>query len=287
MRVSLPALLTSLALCVPPSGQSQAPAASPEETMAVDLAMDMKHSATALDMNPRHLIVQQARGHAAKLPVPVTNIRDATLTIKDVVIEDRTGAFSMGEHQLDIVLAPAETYEVPLIFTPANIEAKARIRIISTTGSGGDLTTYVLLGYSQKKKMLSADKRVTKAPKAAKYSVKKATKMKGERENTEMEAQSVRLTHFVPGKPSNMTVPLKNPMSTVLTVRDISVEDKSRALTLGGVLRDSVSVAPGEQYDIPVTLTARKKSGKARIRIVGTTEGNTKPVVQHINIAYE
>jgi hypothetical protein len=91
---------------------------------------------------------------------------------------------------------------------------------------------------------------------------------------------------IVPGQPAKLTVPVTNPMSAAVQIKELAVEDKSGALALGATRQGSFPLAPGEKYDIPVTITANQSSGKARIRIVVTSEGSTKQAVKYIAVSY-
>jgi hypothetical protein len=91
---------------------------------------------------------------------------------------------------------------------------------------------------------------------------------------------------IVPGQAAKLTVPVTNPMSAAVQIKELAVEDKSGALALGATRQGSFPLAPGEKYDIPVTITANQSSGKARIRIVVTSEGSTKQAVKYIAVSY-
>jgi hypothetical protein len=101
-----------------------------------------------------------------------------------------------------------------------------------------------------------------------------------------LETKPVEFPDFAPGKPANLTVPVTNPMNAAIKIEQLSVEDRYGALALGGTHQGSFSLAPGEKYDIPVTLTTNKTGGKARIRIVVTSGESTKEEVKYVSVSY-
>lgn len=258
--------------------------------VAVDMAMDMKHGTMMLNMNPIHIILQIVPGKSVKLIAPVKNLMDAPVTIKRVVLEDKTGAFVFGGgEQSTVLLAPTEKYEIPVTFTAIDVEGKAHIRIVATTGNGRDEVKDILVGYSRKSNKTKPDsKPVLKVSKAelSGLNIGNAAKFKGVVSELELDAPSVEFTNFVPGQPAKLSIPLMNPMNSSITIKEIVVEDKSGALTLGGASQNAFPLAPGERYDIPVTLTAAKIEGKARIRVVATSEGTKKRIVKYIDVSY-
>jgi hypothetical protein len=118
------------------------------------LKMDSKKSAKAkLDMNPMKFVMNVVPGQPVKLIVPVTNISDAPVTIKEITVEDCCAALTTSDSHLGgILLAPAEKYEILLELTTIHGEGKGHVRIVTATaGSRKDEVTYVDVAYSRKR----------------------------------------------------------------------------------------------------------------------------------------
>jgi hypothetical protein len=109
--------------------------------------------AAQLDMNPMKFIFGVVPGQPAKLIVPVTNISDFPVTMKDISVEDGSGALRVGDgHQGMIVLAPAEKYDIHLSLTTSSGEGKARVRIVAAkAGARKDEVKFVDISYSRKR----------------------------------------------------------------------------------------------------------------------------------------
>ena len=101
-----------------------------------------------------------------------------------------------------------------------------------------------------------------------------------------MKTTPVEFPDFVPGKPANLTVPVTNSTNAAITIKQFAVEDKAGALALGGTHQGSFSLAPGEKYDIPITLTTNNSAGKARISFVVTSGESAKEEAKHIDVSY-
>ena len=102
----------------------------------------------------------------------------------------------------------------------------------------------------------------------------------------QLNTKPVKFSDFVPGQPAKLSVPLKNEMNAAITVKELTVEDPSGALTLGDARQGTFTLAPGEGYDIPVIINTNNAKGKARLRIVATSEKAKKDVVQFIDVSY-
>jgi hypothetical protein len=89
------------------------------------------------------------------------------------------------------------------------------------------------------------------------------------------DAKPVKFSDYSPGQAAKLTVPLTNNSNAAITVKEIALDDKSGALSLNGS-QQSFTLAPGESYPIPVTLSTQHSSGKARIRITVDAEKMTK-----------
>jgi hypothetical protein len=73
-------------------------------------------------------------GQATKKTIPVTNIMNDSLTVKVLAIEDKSGAFTIGEaRQVPFTLAPGETFEIPVMLSPSKKSGKAQLRIVAST----------------------------------------------------------------------------------------------------------------------------------------------------------
>jgi hypothetical protein len=101
-----------------------------------------------------------------------------------------------------------------------------------------------------------------------------------------LDTKAVKFGNFTPGQPVKLSVPLKDLMNAPITVKEVAVDDPSGALTIGAARQGEFTLAPGEAYDIPVTLNTSNAQGKARIRIVATSPKAKKDVVQFIKVSY-
>jgi hypothetical protein len=101
-----------------------------------------------------------------------------------------------------------------------------------------------------------------------------------------LETPPVKINDFVPGQPTKQTIPVTNIMSAPVTVKAVTVDDKSGALAIGDARQGSFTLAPGEKFEIPVTLTANNGGGKARVRIVVATEKTKKDEVRFVEVSY-
>lgn len=104
--------------------------------------------------------------------------------------------------------------------------------------------------------------------------------------NVKLDAPAVRFDGAVPGQPAKQSVPVTNLTSEPVTVKAVTVEDKAGALAIDGAKQVPFTLAPGEKFEIPVTLTANNPGGKARLRIVATTEKLNKDAVKVIEVSY-
>ncbi len=75
-------------------------------------------------------------------------------------------------------------------------------------------------------------------------------------------------------------------MNDPVTVKAISVDDKTGSLTIGDAKQVPFTLAPGEPFEIPVTVSSRDGGGKGRLRIVATTDKLKKDDVQFIDVSY-
>jgi len=99
-------------------------------------------------------------------------------------------------------------------------------------------------------------------------------------------APPVRFDNAVPGQPSKQSVPVTNQMGDLVTVKAVSVEDQSSPVAIGDAKQVPFTLAPGEKFEIPVTLSANNGAGKTRLKIVATTEKLKKDEIKFVNIYY-
>jgi len=101
-----------------------------------------------------------------------------------------------------------------------------------------------------------------------------------------LEALPVKFSEFTPGQQTKQVVPVTNIMNDPVTVKAVTVEDKSGAFAISDARQVPFTLAPGERFEIPVALTAKNNGGKARLRIVATTAKLKKDSVKTIEISY-
>lgn len=100
-----------------------------------------------------------------------------------------------------------------------------------------------------------------------------------------LETPPVKINDVVPGQPTKQTVPVTNIMSAPVTVKAVTVDDKSGVLTIDA-RQAPFTLAPGEKFEIPMTLSASNGGGKARVRIVVATEKTKKDEVKFVDVSY-
>jgi hypothetical protein len=135
---ALMVLLVFFSLCVQAWAQSSPLAGrrsgGGDSAIAVEFHLKMlgkkKNSKARLDMNPITFVMAIVPGKPAKLIVPVTNLLDAPITISGVVVEDKSGALTLGRGGLaKMLLAPGEKFEIPVILSTKSGKGNARVRI--------------------------------------------------------------------------------------------------------------------------------------------------------------
>ena len=93
-------------------------------------------------------------------------------------------------------------------------------------------------------------------------------------------------TDIAPGQPAKRSVAVTNIMNDPVTVKALTVEDKSGALAIGDARQVPFTLAPGEKFEIPVTLAPKTDSGKARLRMVVTSDKTKKEEVRFVEVSY-
>ena len=101
-----------------------------------------------------------------------------------------------------------------------------------------------------------------------------------------LETPPVKFDNVAPGQPTKQSVPVTNIMNEAVTVKAVTVDDKSGAFAIGDARQVPFTLAPGEKFEIPVTLSANNSGGKARLRIVATTAKLKKDAVKFIDVSY-
>jgi hypothetical protein len=96
----------------------------------------------------------------------------------------------------------------------------------------------------------------------------------------------VRFDDVVAGRPTKESVPVTNLMNDPVTVKAIAVDGKSSALVIGDAKQVPFTLAPGEKSEIPVTISANKDGGKARLRLVVASAKTRKDEVRFIEVSY-
>jgi nitrogen fixation protein len=95
----------------------------------------------------------------------------------------------------------------------------------------------------------------------------------------------VKLTGAAAGRPGRGIVPLTNITDSKIVVKAVAIEGASIALAEG--VSASFKMAPGEVYDLPVTVYAKKERGIARVRIVAAKLDAATDVVEVVKFHYE
>lgn len=72
-------------------------------------------------------------GQPAKLNISLANTLNMAITVKEIAVEDPSGALKLGDvRQGTFILARGEKYDIPVTLNTNNNEGKARIRIVVT-----------------------------------------------------------------------------------------------------------------------------------------------------------
>jgi hypothetical protein len=101
-----------------------------------------------------------------------------------------------------------------------------------------------------------------------------------------LETPPVKFSEFVSGQPSKRTVAVTNLMSAPVTVKAITIDDKSGAFRIADAREAPFTLAPGEKFQIPLILTATNGSGRAHVRITVTTPKLNKDEIKSIDVSY-
>jgi len=90
----------------------------------------------------------------------------------------------------------------------------------------------------------------------------------------------------IPGQQTKLIIPVTNLLDAPVVINRVTVEDKSGALVLSGGPLILINLAPGEKYEVPVTLTTQSGRGKARIRITAASEKAKNEDVEDVEFSY-
>jgi hypothetical protein len=101
-----------------------------------------------------------------------------------------------------------------------------------------------------------------------------------------LETPPVKFNDVVAGEPTKRSVPVTNIMNDPVTVKAVTMDDKSGAFAIGDARQVPFTLAPGEKFEIHVTLSPKNGGGKARVRIVATTAKLKKDTVKFISVSY-
>jgi hypothetical protein len=104
--------------------------------------------------------------------------------------------------------------------------------------------------------------------------------------HVKLDTPPAKFTDVVAGQQAKEIVRVTNHMNDPVTVKAISVDDKTGALAIGDAKQVPFTLAPGEPFEIPVTVSSRDGEGKGRLRIVATTDKLKKDDVQFIDVSY-
>jgi hypothetical protein len=75
-------------------------------------------------------------------------------------------------------------------------------------------------------------------------------------------------------------------MNEIVVVKFVAVERGSNALAVSERFSVPFTLAPGETYQLPVTLNVRKGRGTARLRVVASSEKHQTDVVEFVKFHY-
>jgi hypothetical protein len=112
-------------------------------------------------------------------------------------------------------------------------------------------------------------------------------KIKGKGEpKLQVEADSAKFKNIPRGQSTKKMVPVTNIMGDSVTVKRLSIDDNSGSFTIGEARQVPFTIAPGETFEIPITLSPNKKSGKAQLVIVASTPKFQKDAKKKIEMSY-
>jgi hypothetical protein len=100
-----------------------------------------------------------------------------------------------------------------------------------------------------------------------------------------LNAASTRFADVPAGQPTKETVPVTNNMNEPVTVKAITVDDKSGAIEVSG-RQVPFTIAPQEKFDVQLTISGAKDSGKTHLRIVASAPNFKKDAVKVVKVSY-
>lgn len=89
------------------------------------------------------------------------------------------------------------------------------------------------------------------------------------------------------GRPSTNSISITNLMNDPVTVSAVVVRGASEPFSVSDSFSLPFTLAAGERFEIPVTLTANKGRGKARLRIVALSPKSHQVVIENLTFHYE
>ena len=116
------------------SALNSAPAGARLVRMQVSLKIHSKTKARVkLNMNPATLIASAENGQPAPFVVPVTNLMNARVSVKEIAVEGSGSSLSLpGGAQREVLLAPGESYEIAAVVIARKGSGRARIRVVAS-----------------------------------------------------------------------------------------------------------------------------------------------------------
>jgi hypothetical protein len=102
-----------------------------------------------------------------------------------------------------------------------------------------------------------------------------------------LDVPPVRFHGVVQGRPTEKSISVTNLMNDPVTIKAISIDWAPKTMVISGNCSVPLTLAPAEQLDVPVTLSGKRGSGQARLRIVVTTPRFKQDTVTFIKFHYE
>lgn len=97
----------------------------------------------------------------------------------------------------------------------------------------------------------------------------------------------VRYSRLPSERPRRVSLPLTNMMADRVTIKFVAVERGSGAITVPEGFSVPFVMAPGETYDVPVNLYAKRGGGAARLRVIASTPKYEIDVVELVKFHYQ
>lgn len=90
-------------------------------------------------------------GQPVKLSVSLKDMMSAPITVKEVAVEDPSGALTLGDARVGtFTLAPGEAYDLPVMLNTSNTQGKARVRVVATSPKAKkDVVQFINVSYGK------------------------------------------------------------------------------------------------------------------------------------------